>query len=478
MVYNQYLKKRKNPDANQRTVTSFLQPSPSGTRYSNTHPVQTRLSKSLVADCIVGCGLPISIVEQPSFIRFLAGLDPKFHPPSRLHITTKLLPELHQSVMHKVQSHLANAAAVSLTLDVWTDRRQHSYFGVTAHTFINCTPQSLLIGFSAFKGSHTGVRIAAELDKVTYESGIKDKVVHCLCDNASNMRKAFEVLEHMADDNDNEDPDDGNSVVADCLDDEQLWNDLNDDDAADMNQSVSRLSAQRLSCFAHSLQLVVHDGLRKLLSARGIQSKCSKLANIVHQSALFKNEFEKKFGSGRSIPATNSTRWNSVHHQLSCIARLDEVKLQELLQETGHPNLIFTSRDSSSLQELVNILDPFAEVTELVQSDQVPTLGCVVPSIVSLYNLMTDFSAKASLHAGLVRALLESLTIRFRGLLERIHLVPESECISKPYSEKIYLIASVLDPLYGFIWLDVDHRGSLEVKRRIKESIISKSNHS
>jgi len=57
-----------------------------------------------------------------------------------------------------------------------------------------------------------------------------------------------------------------------------------------------RRCVTRLSCFTHTIQLVVWDCVRKLLAGSGVLSKVSKLAYLVHHSAKFKEAFEQRFG--------------------------------------------------------------------------------------------------------------------------------------------------------------------------------------
>jgi len=85
-------------------------------------------------------------------------------------------------------------------------------------------------------------------------------------------------------------------------------------------ESASLADMQHISCFVHSLQLVVRDGLAALSSARGLLGKCSKLANLLHQSALFQSSYEQIMGSGKVVPSPNDTRWNSTFRQLQCIS--------------------------------------------------------------------------------------------------------------------------------------------------------------
>lgn len=141
---------------------------------------------------------------------------------------------------------------------------------------------------------------------------------------------------------------------------------------------------EHISCFAHSLQLVVRDGLVVVSSGRPFMAKCSKIANIVHQSALVRSKFEETMGSKKSIPATNDTRWNSTFRQMSLFLSLDINGLNKLLCDTNHENLALSPKYICQLKELVSILEPFAEATDLTQGDQTVTISCVVPIILSL----------------------------------------------------------------------------------------------
>jgi len=112
--------------------------------------------------------------------------------------------------------------------------------------------------------------------------------------------------------------------------------------------------------------------------------KVSKVTSLVHQSQLFRAAFEEKFGAGKSIPASNDTRWNSVYWQLQAITDMDQVKLAELLRSTSHENLVLTTKEFAVVHEIVDTLHPFAEATDLTQGDQVVTISVVVPTVLSL----------------------------------------------------------------------------------------------
>jgi len=98
------------------------------------------------------------------------------------------------------------------------------------------------------------------------------------------------------------DPADKNEEEMDNLDDEELWQNLDNNQETLLDMAGSR---QHLSCFAHSLQLVIGDGLKE---AKCISLAIAKhLSSLLHSSTTFKNRFKATFGSGRSITVENVT---------------------------------------------------------------------------------------------------------------------------------------------------------------------------
>jgi len=141
------------------------------------------------------------------------------------------------------------------------------------------------------------------------EFGLDEKVSFIISDNASNMKKAFDIMNAVnkthAITEDGDQCEDSKFI----FDDKVLWQDLPEVDLGSVNVAMERQCVTRLSCFAHTIQLVVRDGIGKVPTATGLLSKVSKLANVVHQSAKFRTAFEDKFGANsKSIPSTNATR--------------------------------------------------------------------------------------------------------------------------------------------------------------------------
>jgi len=179
---------------------------------------------------------------------------------------------------------------ISLTLDLWSDRKMRSFLGVTAHVVVtnqvtkHSELMSLLLIFESFLVSHSGANIAEALEDILEENSIKDKVGYLVTDNASNMKAAFSV--GFLDDEEQESSDDDDNEVANLND--QVWEDLNESDQWEVNIVLQTVGKQRLSCFAHTLQLVIGDGLKERRCISSVIAKASRLSTLLHRSTTFK----------------------------------------------------------------------------------------------------------------------------------------------------------------------------------------------
>ena len=141
-------------------------------------------------------------------------------------------------------------------------------------------------------------------------------------------------------------------------------------------------------------------------------AKVTKFCSLLHTTCGLKEAFEKEYGANRSIPAAVATRWNSTLRLVKSVTDLDPQSLNTLLEE-GHRNLCLTGKELSQMKELVEILLPFLEATDLTQGEKVVTLSAALPSILSLNNHLN--SMKKARHLGsLVKALQKSLQTRFQ----------------------------------------------------------------
>ena len=131
--------------------------------------------------------------------------------------------------------------------------------------------------------AHTGTNIHAAYETLMEQYEVS--VNYIITDNASNMIKAFKfgVDEH------------GNE-------DDELYDDV-DDDAEAVEAGLADIPATRLSCYAHTLQLSIHDGLKK--------SAVSLFWQMNYHCA-----------ASQSIAVTESLNEYHLVHQLSYFVRL------------------------------------------------------------------------------------------------------------------------------------------------------------
>lgn len=215
-------------------------------------------------------------MENKSFRHFLTVLDSKYSPVCRRTLTSKT-ENLAAERSSKLKAQLSSTDHVSVTVDIRSDQKMRGFLGVTAHWIEKEAERiqlkSNLLACNRFKGSHTAERICDQFEVICDEYNIKDKLHYIISDNAANMRKAFTVCFPA----EQEDDDDG-----DHLDDPELWHDLTLEDQQTVDAAMAK--KQRLQCFAHTLQLVVGDGLKETKVASPSLSKLSKLSSLLHTS--------------------------------------------------------------------------------------------------------------------------------------------------------------------------------------------------
>ena len=104
--------------------------------------------------------------------------------------------------------------------------------------------------------------------------------------NAANMKKAFEAKFTV-----NEEECTVREKLAENVGGEQsIWEELDDEDASHVNTLLNRSSRQCILCFAHSLQLVVGDGLSDTRCINRVIFKLTKFALLLHCSTIFKQK--------------------------------------------------------------------------------------------------------------------------------------------------------------------------------------------
>ena len=84
--------------------------------------------------------------------------------------------------------------------------------------------------------------------------------------------------------------------------------------------------SKHLPCFAHTLQLVIHDGFKQAGSIGKVIAKASKIVSRVRHSTHVSDILEGE----RRLQANNVTRWNSQLKIIRSILSVSDEKLKKL----------------------------------------------------------------------------------------------------------------------------------------------------
>ncbi|CAF2045875.1 unnamed protein product [Rotaria magnacalcarata] len=140
--------------------------------------------------------------------------------------------------------------------------------------------------------------------------------------------------------------------------------------------------ALRIPCFAHTIQLVVNDGLKQISSIESALVKVSKIAKLSHTSISFA---EKSEHIGKSIPRANKTRWDSQFNTVENVLRIPPSELNEILISIKRKDLCLLAKDYQMLNEFISLLTLFTEATTLIQAENTPSISFIAPTVLTIY---------------------------------------------------------------------------------------------
>lgn len=252
--------------------------------------------------------VPNSIVENVEFRVLLETLDPRYPVPSRT-LIGKEIDKVIVDMKTKIQEYLCKAQRVSLCTDEWTKKGMtSSYLGITAHLFSRLDHKwhRVTIAVRRFSHPHTAENIKQVVEEVLQDWSIPlPKVKAVLTDNASNMVKVFRQEVKFADGGDSSgESDDENDAL-------ELGGDEEDFEMRELNHELYFHSfCKRLSCFAHSLQLVV----QKFMEDRALCAIVKRVQALVKKVNKSSRATEFLVAQcGKKLIGSCPTRWSSMY---------------------------------------------------------------------------------------------------------------------------------------------------------------------
>ena len=225
------------------------------------------ITKSIALMCATDLR-PTSIVGGKGFKKVMFKMNPDYHVPSPATISKYLGVAYDEEV--KVLINAIQGKDVAVTTDLWTSVGQRSYITVTGHHIDSeWELKANILATKTVDDRHTGENIARHVKDIMQSFNIKLSSI--VTDNASNMITAAET---------------GNF--------------------------------DRLSCFAHTIQLCINDGLKQKAIAKATGGAKRIIGHFSH-SPLSTNAIldqQRRLNpSERPVKLIQDvqTRWNSIY---------------------------------------------------------------------------------------------------------------------------------------------------------------------
>ena len=275
--------------------------------------------------------MPLSIVESESFKELIHFCDPRITIPSRSTLSTSWLPNLYKEKKDELINQLQQVESVALTTDMWTSRTNEGFLTVTAH-FIDNEMQffSKVLSTVNVPENHTSANIALRLTDVINTWELDRKVTGIVTDNAANMMKA-----------------------------------------------VSDMKLMQISCFAHTLNLVVTSSIKSVALVESVLKKSRELVTFLHKSSTAQTKlnlhcdliasYDPSFTKIRKLKQDVSTRWNSSLIMICSIKYLKDPVVSTLAQ-LGMIRKNLSEEEWNMIDNMIEILVPFEHATTDISS--------------------------------------------------------------------------------------------------------------
>ncbi|XP_053285395.1 zinc finger BED domain-containing protein 4-like [Pleuronectes platessa] len=201
------------------------------------------------------------------------------------------------------------------------------------------------------------------------------------------------------------------------------------DNARNMAKAMKDSKLNSFGCTAHSLQLVIHDGVLTQPSVEKALAICRKIVGHSKHSPLAYSRLQAVQTKVKRLQQDVPTRWNSTFLMMESLLEQKHALATYAADHDLPANL--TAQHWGIIENLINLLSPFEQLTRDISSSEA-SVADVIPSVRALRRLLsktadTDHAVKTT-----KTALLESVNKRF------------SEYESNP----TFLIATLLDPRY------------------------------
>ena len=245
------------------------------------------------------------------------------------------------------------------------------------------------------------------------------------------------------------------------------------DNAGNMQVACRDLKVPRVPCFSHTLQLAIEDSLKAHALIQNAISEAKKVVSFFHRSSkastALKGLQEEKGVTPLVLIQDVATRWNSQYLMMDRILKLklEVITLlhdKEIVKPVDRKNLV-DDLPWGVMEDIVPILAPLAQATELLTKEAEPTCGSVYPVILGLLNgAFAQSSEDSPVAAALKETLTSSIASRFN--------IEEDYSLGPQAIESLYIKAAAFDPRYKSLKFLNENQRTL-VQESVKEELMN-----
>ncbi|KAG8450570.1 hypothetical protein GDO86_003006 [Hymenochirus boettgeri] len=292
---------------------------------------------------------PASILDEPTFKNLLKTADPRYEFPSRKYICTRVLPEKYNAIRDIVLKELTDILWCGIATDMWRSEKQNRSY-VTLSVYFLCTGPShcLSINSRCLKTFEVPEENKAEIiTRVLYETfiewGISTKVFGATTDFGKDIMKACSLLDIPLD----------------------------------------------MPCLGQTFDMGIQQAFQ-LPKLYGLITRCRKLVEYFQQSSIAMYMLCEKQKLQNIFPCMlKSDRVSWWGSTLSMLQRLKEQQFPisaVLVEDSNNHHLMLEASEWTIIEGLVDLLQPFKQVAEMLSMSKYPTISMVKPLLHMLLN--------------------------------------------------------------------------------------------
>ncbi|KAM6892681.1 polyprenol dehydrogenase isoform 1-T1 [Lycodopsis pacificus] len=290
---------------------------------------------------------PVSVVEEPTFKTLMSTVDPGYSLPSKSDVAVKMLPQMYCRTRDMVFCELAGVVNCGVTTDLWQSQTQkRTYISLSMHS-VN---YSSTMGFSMInrclktfevQEDNTAENITRAMYEAFVEWGITHKVSGATTNGSVDVVKACSLLD----------------------------------------------LSMEMPCLGHTINRAVDEAFQ-LPRVGSFLGCCRKLVDHFQEPTLYLLK-EKQKQHGLPQCALIADRPRSWLATLAMLQRLEQQQIAitaTLGESSSSHHVSFEGTHWALLDDLIEILQPFKVVANMITSCRYPTISMVRPVLHMLLN--------------------------------------------------------------------------------------------